>query len=223
MAAATPFLLDPDKPGSSVVGVDLSLTGTGIAALDIRTGALSTAVHSSVVPAADALGAHVNRHRDLVDGVVAQILAADPALVVVEDLQFSVKEKDSSLTRRGFLWWAVIEGLCRGGAPVTTVAPQLIKQLATGKGNAGKAEVVAAYAVAWPDAARGKNIEDRADASFAAALGAARVNCDILPFRLTVKQRKAVQSVGAPSIPSRIAAHVAACSTAATELVGGAH
>lgn len=197
--------LDPAAPGSCVVGLDLSLTGTGVAAIDLSSGVLSTAVHKSPTPADNNLGAHVNRHRDLVVGIVAQVLAANPALVVVEGLQFSVREKDSSLTRRGFLWWAVVEELCTGGAPVVEVAPQLIKKLATGKGNAGKSEVVAAYAVAWPEAARGANIEDRADAAFAAALGAARLDRDVLPFRLTVKQREAVHTVGAASIPPRLA------------------
>lgn len=204
-APLPPAPLDPAAAGSCVVGLDLSLTGTGVAAIDLSSGGLSTAVHKSPSPADDSLGAHVNRHRDLADGIVAQVLAANPALVVVEGLQFSVREKDSSLTRRGFLWWAVVERLCNGGAPVVEVAPQLIKKMATGKGNAGKSEVVAAYAVAWPEAARGANIEDRADAAFAAALGAARLNRDVLPFRLTVKQRQAVHAVGASSIPPRLA------------------
>lgn len=210
MSAPLPLVLNPATRGRFSVGLDVSLTGTGLAALDICTGDLFTAVHASPTPADDALSAHVNRHRDLADGIVNQVLAADPAIVVVEDLQFSVKEKDSSLTRRGFLWWAVVEGLCRGGAPVVRVAPQLIKQLATGKGNASKSEVAAAYAVAWPDAERGKNIEDRADASFAAALGAARIDCDVLPFKLSVKQRKAVHAVGASTIPPRVGTSAAA-------------
>lgn len=210
MSEPLPPVLNPTARGRYIIGLDVSLTGTGIAALDVHTGALLTAVHASPTPADDALGAHVNRHRNLTDGIVNQVLDSDPVLVVIEDLQFSVKEKDSSLTRRGFLWWAVVEGLCRGGAPVVRVAPQLIKQLATGKGNASKSEVAAAYAVAWPDAVRGKNLQDRADAAFAAALGAARIDCDVLPFRLTVKQRKAVHAVGASTIPPRIGHSVAA-------------
>lgn len=81
----------------------------------------------------------------------------------MEGLQFSVRMRDSSLTRRGFLWWAVVEGLCAAGVPVMEVAPQQIKQFATGKGNASKTEMVAAYVKAWPDAPVGRNVEDRAD------------------------------------------------------------
>lgn len=184
---------------STVIGLDLSLTGSAIAAIDLATGTLATAVHRSPAPADDALGAHVVRHRELVDGIVAQTLACQPALVVVEGLQFSVKEKDSSLTRRGFLWWAVAEGLVRGGAPVIEVAPSQIKQFAAQKGNASKSEVVAAYATAWPDAVRGSNVQDRADAAFAAALGVAWLRGDrVLPFRITVPRRKALAKIRAP-------------------------
>lgn len=191
---------------SVVVGLDLSLTGSAIAAISLETGELATAVHRSPAPADDNLGAHVQRHRELVDGIVAQTLACNPELVVVEGLQFSVREKDSSLTRRGFLWWAVAEGLVAGGAPIIEVAPSQIKQFAAQKGNASKAEVVAAYATAWPDAARGSNIQDRADAAFAAALGVAWLRRgDVLPFRITVPRRKALAKIRPPSAQLRAA------------------
>ncbi|SIJ93509.1 hypothetical protein [Mycobacteroides abscessus] len=184
---------------SIVIGLDLSLTGSAIAAISLETGTLATAVHRSPAPADDSLGAHVQRHRELVDGIVAQTLACQPALIVVEGLQFSVKEKDSSLTRRGFLWWAVAEGLVHGGAPIVEVAPSQIKQFATGKGNASKSEVVAAYAAAWPDATRGANVQDRADAAFAAALGTAYLrHGDVLPFKITVPRRKALAKIRPP-------------------------
>lgn len=189
-----------------VVGLDLSLTGSAIAVINLETGELTTAVHRSPAPADDALGAHVVRHRELVDGIVQQTLACEPALVVVEGLQFSVKEKDSSLTRRGFLWWAVAEGLVRGDAPLIEAAPSQIKQFAAQKGNASKAEVVAAYATAWPDATRGPNVADRADASFAAALGVAWLRRDaVLPFRITVPRRKALAKIRAPVVTASAA------------------
>ncbi|UEA25173.1 hypothetical protein LK464_03710 [Mycobacteroides abscessus subsp. abscessus] len=196
--------LDPATPGRTVVGLDLSLTGAGIAALDLVTGALSTAVHRSPAPKQDTLGAHVHRHRALVDGIVAQTLACDPALVVVEGLRFSVSAQDSSLSRRGFLWWAVVEGLVNAGAPVLEVTPSQIKMLATGKGNASKNMIVAEYALRWPDATRDKNVDDRADAAFAAALGAAYLRAPLLPFAVTGKRRQALAKVTAPSAPPRI-------------------
>lgn len=197
--------LDATAAGLTVVGLDLSLTGSAISVIDLTTGTLATAVHKSPAPKDDALGAHVTRHRALVDGIVEQVIACDPVIAVVEGLQFSVASKDSSLTRRGFLWWAVAEGLVRAGVPVLEVAPSQIKQLATGKGNASKTMVTAEYALAWPEAVRDKNMEDRADASFAAALGVAYLRRDVLlPFKLTGPRRKALAKVGQPSIPPRL-------------------
>ncbi|SLH42309.1 gp6 protein [Mycobacteroides abscessus subsp. massiliense] len=199
-------LLDPATPGRTVVGLDLSLTGAGVAAFDLVTGALSTAVHRSPAPKQDTLGAHVHRHRALVDGIVQQTLACDPALAVVEGLRFSVSAQDSSLSRRGFLWWAVVEGLVNAGAPVLEVTPSQIKMLATGNGGASKDMMVAEYALAWTDATRDKNVQDRADAAFAAALGAAYLRAPVLPFTVTGKRRKALAKLPAPSAPPRIAA-----------------
>ncbi|WP_337798054.1 hypothetical protein [Mycobacteroides abscessus] len=202
--------LDPATPGRTVVGLDLSLTGAGVAAIDLVTGELSTAVHRSPAPKQDTIGAHVARHRALVDGLVAQVLACDPALVVVEGLKFSVKEADTSLSRRGFLWWAVAEGLHNGGAPILEVTPGQIKKLGTGNGGASKDMMVAEYALAWPDSVRDKNVQDRADASFAAALGAAYLRAPVLPFKVTGERRKALAKVSTPSTPPRIAAADAA-------------
>lgn len=197
-------VLNPAAAGRTVVGLDLSLTGAGIASLDLVTGALSTAVHRSPAPKVDTLGAHVARHRALVDGLVQQAIACDPALAVVEGLRFSVSAQDSSLSRRGFLWWAVVEGLVAAGAPVLEVTPSQIKMLATGNGGASKDMMVAEYALRWPDATRDKNVQDRADAAFAAALGAAYLRADVLPFKVTGKRRKALAKVAAPSAPPRI-------------------
>ncbi|SIL99978.1 gp6 protein [Mycobacteroides abscessus subsp. abscessus] len=198
-----------------IVGLDLSLTGSGIAAIDPDSCALATAVHKSDPPVDSTLGGHVARHRALVDGIVHQVLACDPALVVVEGLQFSVKAKDSSLTRRGFLWWAVIEGLCAAGVPVLEVSPTQIKKFATGSGNASKSEVVAAYAVAWPNATHTKGVEDRADASFAAALGAAWLGVTGLPIRNTAARRQVLKGLGEPSLPPRLCRPVSTATDAA--------
>lgn len=193
-----------------MVGLDLSLTGSGLAAVCVRTAELTTAVHNSSPPADSTLAGHVARHRRLVDGIVAQVVAADPALAVVEGLQFSVKMHDSSLTRRGFLWWAVIEGLCTAGVPLIEVAPQQIKQFATGRGNASKAEMVAAYAKAWPNAPMGRNVEDRADAAHAAALGAMWLGVEELPYGLTAVRKKLISRLPSPTLSPRHAPAVAA-------------
>lgn len=197
-------VLDPSTEGAYVIGIDLSLTGTGLAAINAGTGELTTAVHKSPSPSIDSLTAHTARHRALVDGIVSQVVAADPVVAAVEGLQFSVKQKDSSLTRRGFLWWAVVEGLCAAGVPTMEIGQSQIKQFATGRGNAKKDEVVAAYASAWPDAVRGSNICDRADASLAAALVAAWLDVPGLPFSETKVRAKLISRLPQPTLPPRL-------------------
>lgn len=71
-------VLNPTAAGACVIGLDLSLTGTGIAAIDAATAALSTAVHASAPPAINNLAGHTSRHRRLADGIVGQVVAADP-------------------------------------------------------------------------------------------------------------------------------------------------
>lgn len=198
-------VLDPAAGGRCVVGLDLSLTATGIAAIDVSSGELSTAVHTSPAPADNRIDCHVLRHRSLVDGIVAQVVAADPVLVVVEGLSFSISAKDSSLTRRGFLWWAVAEQLCAAGVPLLEAAPTQIKKIGTAKGNASKAEMVAAYVSAWPSATVDRHVHDRADAAFSAALGAAWLGCVPLPFKVTVERRKALKKLPEPTLSPRLA------------------
>ena len=196
-------VLSPAMAGSCVVGLDLSLTGTGVAAIAVDAATLSTAIHASPPPATNSLAAHAARHRLLADGIITQVVSTDPVLAVIEGLQFSVKMRDSSLTRRGFLWWAVVEGLCEAGVPLMEVTPQQIKQFATGKGNASKSEMVAAYAKAWPDAPLGRNVEDRADAAHAAALGAAWVGVEGLPQSETTVRKKLIAKLPVPTVPAR--------------------
>jgi crossover junction endodeoxyribonuclease RuvC len=103
----------------------------------------------------------------------------------------------------------VVEGLCAAGVPVMEVTPQQIKQFATGKGNASKSEMVAAYGRSWPDAELGRNVEDRADAAFAAALGAAYVGVAGLPQSMTVVRQKLLAKLPAPTLPVVRVAHAA--------------
>lgn len=201
-----PLVLDPDSAGRCVVGLDLSLTATGIAVIDVSTGELFTAVHTSPAPAADRIDCHVLRHRSLVDGIAAQVIAADPVLAVVEGLSFSVSAKDSSLTRRGFLWWALAERLCEAGVPLLEAAPTQIKKIGTGKGNASKAEMVAAYVSAWPSATVDRHVHDRADAAFSAGLGAAWLGGVPLPFTMTVERRKVLKKLTEPTTRPRLGA-----------------
>ncbi|KXO90904.1 Uncharacterised protein (plasmid) [Tsukamurella tyrosinosolvens] len=198
--------LDPTVPGRTAVGIDPSLTGAGIAAIDLADGTLQTAVHSSPAPEDKGIAGHVARHSQLVHGILRQVLACDPALVVMEDFSFTVEGADTSSGRRSYVWWALADGMYRLGIPMVTAVPSQIKVMATNNGNASKGEMVAAYASTWPDAERGPNIEDRADSAWAAVVAGALLRSPHVPVTLTVKRRKTLAKLAPPTLTPRIEA-----------------
>jgi Holliday junction resolvasome RuvABC endonuclease subunit len=141
-----------------VCGLDLSLTGSGVAGADwARTVASSGRRDDSF------LARRTRLHR-LAGGVVALVGACD--LAVVEGPAYS--STTGSVWDRAGLWWLVVDGLMRREIPVAVVAPTARAKYATGRGNAGKAAVVAAvrrtYRVPVAD-------DNQADAYVLAAMG----------------------------------------------------
>lgn len=110
-----------------VVGLDLSLTATGVAGAE--------GVPSSIRPA----GVGTVRLSAIRAGVVASIVGAD--LVMVEGPAFGRAQQMHAL---GQLAGVVYLALDEAGARWMLVPPASLKKYATGRGNAGKAEVLAA-------------------------------------------------------------------------------
>ena len=119
----------------NVVGLDLSLTATGIAT-NGGTEVLSTKLRGC------------ERLADLRDEVVGRcrrcgyIGQADANLVVVEGYSFNSRNSQSHAL--GELGGVVRLALHEAGIPYVDVPPAVLKKYATGRGNAGKAEVLAA-------------------------------------------------------------------------------
>lgn len=116
-----------------VVGLDLSLTSTGVA---ISGGGAVTADTIKPPRGLDGLA----RLRYL-RGVVGYAVR-DADLVVVETLALSSRT-GKALERAGF-WWAVRDEIDHLGIPFLGRTPQQVKMFATGKGNTLKDEVLAA-------------------------------------------------------------------------------
>lgn len=162
-----------------VVGLDLSLTSTGIAALEVGTGEMFTHVVRSTGKKDDRLPQHLARLGTLTGEVVEHVSAASPVVVAVESAAFSTRN-DSSAHRRAGLWWAVVSEVARR-FPVVEVAPSSLKRFATGRGNCDKAAVMLAVSKRWgtdvlPDAR-----SDRADAAALAAMCSYRLGGESLP------------------------------------------
>lgn len=150
-----------------IVGLDLSLTGTGVAAVWSRSGAryaLLDRVKSP--PAGDEWAARWARIVAVVDEVRG--LLGEPELVVLEAPAYS--RTTGHVHDRAGLWWTVYRHLHYRDIPVLVVTPNKRAKYATGKGTAGKDEVLAAVVRRYPWADVENN--DHADALTLAAMGA---------------------------------------------------
>lgn len=146
---------------STVLGLDLSLASTGMALVD--GDGYST---MRVKPPAGAAGHQ--RMNWLVEHIWDH--AGRPALVLVEGPSFASRSTGQmGHHERAGLWWLVTNRLYNAGLSVVVVSPSSLKRYATGKGNAGKDDVMREVVRRYP-AFNGGN--DEADALVLAAMGA---------------------------------------------------
>jgi crossover junction endodeoxyribonuclease RuvC len=157
-----------------VVGADLSLTSTGLADSRGRTARVRTKP-SNDLPATVRRLATISREVHTFatltadEGVDGAKYAPDPAaLVVVEGPSFA--STGGQQHTRGGLWWSVVDALHWADLPILVVPPTVLKTYATGKGNAGKDEVLAAVVKRYPEWDVTGN--DIADSVVLAAIGA---------------------------------------------------
>lgn len=175
-----------------VVGIDISLSSTGFADLDIigagglgwgyllKSHAIKTERATTMKGKQPTLVEQHNRLQEIEDRVISLCLddGQKPALVVVEA---------TSPGSTGFMqvlifgcWWRVTGRVLRSGLTVVEVSPSQVKQYATGSGStSGKSKVSKEMVV---DAVNGrydvgdillrKTEHDRADAIVLAAIGA---------------------------------------------------
>lgn len=85
-------------PVSFVDGLDLSLTSTGLAAVNPHNGALHTVAFGSTGRATDTFADHLARQIELCDRIVEAVEASDPVLVVMESATFTFTPKDTRPT-----------------------------------------------------------------------------------------------------------------------------
>src|SRR4051794_3668552 len=149
-----------------VVGLDLSLTSTGLA----------TGGHTEALRPKKLRG--YPRLRALRDGVLEFLGKVQPDLVVVEGPSYG--STGSSFHQLAGLWWFITEAVDATGVPLAVASPSSIKRYATGAGGGAKAskDFVLASAVRRFDWFDGGN--DEADALWACALGYAHLGDPIV-------------------------------------------
>lgn len=148
------------------VGLDLSLASTGWAVIDAN-GFTVGAVRPTDLAGLPRLRWLSDRVLDVVRGASA---------VAVEGPAYS-RQAASGVAQQGHheragLWWRVYDLVDLYGVPVVVVTPGSLKLYATGKGNAPKTAVVAAFRSEFPrvDLPPGKAAEDAADAAWLALM-----------------------------------------------------
>lgn len=159
-ASSTP----PTAAGGAprVVGVDLSLTSTGVASSLGWTQRIRSNGHR-----ADTLHQRHERLDQLAKDVIHAV--GTPNLVVIEGPSFG--SQGAGTWDRAGLWWIVVDRLHRTGHTVVEVPPKTRSLYATGAGNASKDKVMLAVAERYRHLLKIEG-NDEADAFCLAAMGA---------------------------------------------------
>jgi hypothetical protein len=168
------------------IGLDLSLTGSGIASSAGWCERVGTK-DITKLPLADR---HVAVDR-LVDEIV--ILCRQADLVVVEVPAFS--RAGGGVLERSALWWLVTRRLWLGEVPTAEAFNQHRMRYATGRPQADKGAIIDAVARRWPQFETGGD-DNLADAAVLAAMGADWLGHPIADMPQT--HRKALDAVRWP-------------------------
>lgn len=152
---------------TTVIGLDLSLTNTGIARITWSPAGLTTDIDrvQSKGTKQDTWNDRSARLFNLTNEIQKRILPAD--LVVLEGPSF--KSQSTSSHDRSWFWGKVFDRIAAAEVPIVVVPPTSVKKWATGKGNADKDDMMLAAARMWPAIEGIKN--DTADALALAGIG----------------------------------------------------
>lgn len=149
-----------------VVGVDPSLTGTGVACATLnRDGSVSWESFTVKSKAsAPSIAARMKRLSWIKRSALARLVPG--SLMVIEAPAYS--RSQGSRHERSGLWWLIVDLATEKGSRAVEVSPTARAKYATGRGNASKAEVVAAVSARYGVVPANDN---EADAIALAALG----------------------------------------------------
>jgi Holliday junction resolvasome RuvABC endonuclease subunit len=128
-----------------LVGVDLSLTGTGIAVHE--PGGLT---FTRLVGEDGKKGAPLASRRARIRRLVAGIMefAGTATAVAIESHDFGGRY--GSLHDRSGAWWILVDELAQLGIPVIMMTPTQLKMYLANSGNASKQDVLVAAVKRWP-------------------------------------------------------------------------
>ncbi len=164
------------NPPTRVIGIDLSLSSTGLAEI-YPDGRVWTIAYGSKGKATDDLATRADRIHGLAEEITAGIIG-DPgysAQVLLEAPTY--QGGGGHAWDRGGLWWEVVQVLRRRNVPVHLASPSTVKKWATGSGRAEKNTVGVHIGRLYPDVEI--TTDDEADALVMAHMLAHHVGYDV--------------------------------------------
>lgn len=177
-----------------VAGIDPSLTNCGIAILQA-----GQPVYLDTIGHRGRDGASYDNRSDRIVSQARAIITAihyrkpAPDLAVIEGPAYG-QNLPSNHDRAG-LWWGIYSALRAKKIPTAVCAPQTRAKWATGKGNAQKADVLAAVRLWWPNHTIRNH--DIADALALATIGAHH-HGDPMPFPTKPRHTTALEAIAWP-------------------------
>lgn len=152
----------------TVIGLDLSLTSTGVAIA--RGGRIvETLAIKSSGKKTDGLPEMERRLYDIINRIRGQVDRHDPTFAVIEAPSFG--SKFGSTDERAGLRWGVIHMLATRSIAIAQVSPKSRAKYGTGNGNAKKLEVLTAVRGNYAHCDLTIRTDDEADALILAAMG----------------------------------------------------
>lgn len=148
-----------------IVGIDPSLTSTGVAWIDV-TGTIRVGRIRSTGRAGSTIEQRWQRLTALTDTIAGGVDRA--TLLVIEGPAYA--SVGGSHHDRSGLWWMVVDLALTAGSRVVEIPPAVRCKYACGKGNASKDQVLAAVIRRYPTVDVTGN--DEADSLVLAAIGA---------------------------------------------------
>lgn len=155
----------PVEPDIRVVGLDLSLTGSGLAD---STGWVDLVGEQGVtnLPVSDQIFAIERLSQTIIERI--GLGKNEITLAVVEALDNA--QSYGGQTERAVLWWRVVEALTLAGVQTAMPTSAQVKIYAAGSGAATKTEIINAVQKYWPQFPVGRN-HNKADAAAMVVLG----------------------------------------------------
>jgi Holliday junction resolvasome RuvABC endonuclease subunit len=178
---------------TAAVGLDLSLTSSGLARITWGPGTVVTETWHRGVGGLTTITDPAERCRVL-HGLKTDIVdwVAPCDLVVVEKLVPNPASR--STNERAALWYLVVSALVSRGVRVAELHPSTLKVYATGRGDAKKPDMRAAARAAWPEVVTSCSDED--DALWLAGVGVHLLDGP-LPYPVTEQRGSVIANMRA--------------------------